>query len=758
MDQQMQPNQNFSAGKPKAGIKKRFFDDPFRRSPRDYLIMFRERWYYGVIPAIIIMATMIFLESGKKELYQTNVSLVFEPDASEVLAGYDPQNYSFSKVEINNHLEKIVSQSFFDYFTQYLTQEDIERIKEPYIDYENPENTPSITGIIKPGLDVSVIKETSIAKIYVEHRDQKTAKFLADLIARKYIDYNMDESQNFTDSAVIFLTREEKKLKEQLSAVQKEIQDYRALHNLAKLGDDQNIYTQRSNTLDGQLITAEIDRLDLATKLEKVQEYKTGDKNLLELPDIGNYGNIPALQTQMEGLKQEFAILDQKYLENHPSIKTNRTAMESTQNLIDTEVAKAIVALETDHTISVEREAQIRKQKAMADAELLELDEISVTYDLLVSKADTTRAGLTDVQTRLSEVTIASRMDNTNIKLNDAAYVPYRPIEPNMPKAFIQSVILGILMIMILPLGFGMFDTRLKSSWEIEDLLDSKLIGEVPKLSSVNKKDRPLVVIKDLSEVASESFRGIFSQFEIAEPGNTNGIILITSTLPNEGKSLIASNLAATFANHGKRSLLIDFDLRRPSLHSNFDIKNSHGVLKWLKEPNSNLDSVLEDEHLGITEYCPNFYLLRTGGINRKPTELFNQEKMEQLMLALKEKFDVIVLDSPPVGLFPDALLLAQKSDFIFYVCRFNKVSMFKIQHFVEKLKETSCKLSGLILNGIPAGRASGYYHYYGYGSYSNYEYKNYYKPKKQAGGKRRKPKQPKPAAKPAAKTAAKPV
>ncbi|MDG2166876.1 MAG: polysaccharide biosynthesis tyrosine autokinase [Opitutales bacterium] len=740
--------------KSKSGIKKRFFDDPFRRSPRDYLIMFRERWYYGVIPAIIIMATMIFLESGKKELFETYASLVFEPKSERLLDEYKIKGDSFSKVEMNNHLEKIASQSFFKYFTAYLTEEDRERIKEPYIDYENPENTQSVGSIIRPGLGVSQIRETSIVRLYAQHRDPQMAQFLADLIARKYIDYNMDESKNTTDSGVVFLTREEKKLKDELEAVQQEIQEYRAEHNLAKLGDNQNIFTQRSNTLDGQLIAAEIERLDYSTRFDKVRTYKENNENLIELPDIATYGNIPSFKTQLENLKQEFAILDQKYLENHPLIKTNRTAMASTQNLIDGEITQAIIALETLHTIAVEREAQIKQSKESADSELLALDEISVKYDLLTNKADTIRTGLSDVQIRLSELSIASRMNNTNITLNDPAYEPYRPIEPNMPKAFIQSVILGLLLIMILPLGFGVFDTRLKSSWEIEDLLDSRLIGEVPKLSSVKKKDRPVVVIKDLSEVASESFRGIFSQFEIIESGNTNGIILITSTLPNEGKSLIASNLAATFANHGKKSLLIDFDMRRPSLHSNFDIKNSHGVLKWLKEPNSSLDSITEDPHLGITEYCPNFYLLRTGGINRKPTELFNQEKLNQLLLTLREQFDIIILDTPPVGLFPDALLLAQKSDFIFYVCRFNKVSMFKIQHFVDKLKETNCILSGLILNGIPAGRASGYYHYYGYGSYSNYEYKNYYKPKKRAHGGGRKPKQPKAAAKTAAKTA----
>ena len=744
MEEQLQQNSNNNSAKTqKPGIKKRFFDDPFRRSPRDYLLMFRERWYYGVIPAIILMAIMIFRESGKEELYDTYVSLVFEPKTARVL-DYDAVDTTLSAIEINNHLEKIESQSFFDYFATFLTQEDIDRIKQPYINYEEPDKTPSLAGIIKPGISVEVIRDTSIARVHIKHRDPYTAKFLADLIAHKYIYYNMDQAQDSTNTVVVFLTRESEKLKDELEAAQQNIQEYRAEHQLAKLGDERNIYYQRTTTLEGQLIAAEIDVIDLRTKLQKVKEYKQNEGNLIELPDIGNYGNIPALRTRLESLTQEFDILDQKYLANHPNIKTNKKAEASTFALIDDEIAQAITDLDTRHTIAVEREAQIKQHLSEADELLLQLDQISVKYELLTSQADSSRTALTEVQTRLSEVTIASRMDSTNIKLNDAAFTPFRPIEPNMQKAFVQSFILGILLVMILPLGFGLFDTRLKSSWEIEDLLDSRLIGEVPKLSSVKKADRPLVVIKDLSEVASESFRGIFSQFEIQESGNTNGIIMVTSTLPNEGKSLIASNLAATFANHGKKSLLIDFDFRRPSLHGNFEIKNSHGSLKWLKDPNSNLDAVFDDPLLGIMEYSPNFYLLRTGGINRKPTELFNQDKLNSLLETLREKFDIIILDTPPVGLFPDALLLAQKSNFIFYVCRFNKVSMFKIKHFVEKLKETDCKLNGLVLNGIPVGRASGYYHYYGYGSYSNYEYKNYYKPKKKPGIRAKKPRPPK--------------
>ena len=717
--------------KSKTGFKKRFFDDPFRKSPRDYLIMFRERWYYGVIPAIILMAGMVWWESEKEELYQTYVSLVFEPKSTRVLEDYAAVDANLSEIEVNNHLEKILSQTFFDYYISFLTQEDMDRVKEPYIDFEDPEETPSLKAIIMPGMDIKVVQDTSIAQIHMQHRDPYTAKFLADLMARKYIDYNMDQSQTNTNSAVVFLTREAETLKNQLEAAQQAIQEYRAENNIAKLGDKQNVFHQRSLTTDGLVIAAEIETIDLAAKLEKVKDYKTTGRSVLELPDIASFGNLPALNVQLEGLKQEFAILDQKYLENHPKVKVNNRAQDNVRSQIESEIAKAITDLETRHTIAVEREKQMKEQKAEADKMLLELDEISVKYDLLVRQAQTARTALTEVQEKLSQVTITSRMDNTNIKLNDAAFVPFKPVEPNMIRAFIQSGILGFLMVMVLPLGLGMFDTRLKSSWEIEDLLESRLIGEVPKLNSVKKHDRPLVVIKDASEVASESFRGIYSQFEIIESGKTSGMIMVTSTLPNEGKSLIASNLAATFANHGKKSLLIDFDFRRPSLHGNFEIKNSQGSLKWLKDPNSNLNSVIDDPLLGIIEYSPNFYLLRTGGVNRKPTELFNQKKLKGLLAAISETFDIVILDTPPVGLFPDALLLAQKTDFIFYVCRFNKVSMFKIQHFIEKLRETKGKLTGIVLNGIPVGRASGYYHYYGYGSYSNYEYKNYYKPKK---------------------------
>lgn len=744
MQDNMQPRSpGMPAEKKKSGIKKRFFDDPFRRSPRDYLLMFRERWYYGVIPAIILMATMVFLESEKEELYETYVSLVFEPKSTRVL-DFEAVDADLSDIEVNNHLEKLRSQTFFDYFVGFLSQEDIDRVKQPYINFEEPEETPSIREILMPGMAIKVIKDTSIGQIHLQHRDPYTVKFLADLMARKYIDYNMDQSQTSTNSVVVFLTREAEKLKDQLESAQEAIQEFRAKYNVAKLGDNQNVYYQRTATLAGQLIAAEIDRIDLATKLEKVRQYKESGQSLLELPDISTFGSIPALHTQLENLKQEFAILDQKYLENHPKVKVNQRAQDSIRQLIEKEVAKAVTDLDTRHSIAITKESEMKTQKAEADKMLLDLDELSVEHDLLVGQAATARTALTEVQTRLSEVTIASRMDNTNIKLNDAAFVPFKPVEPNMQKAFIQSFILGFLMVMILPLGFGVFDTRLKSSWEIEDLLDSRLIGEVPKLNSVKKKDRPLAVLKDSSEVASESFRGIYSQFEVIEAGNTSGTIMITSTLPNEGKSLIASNLAATFANHGKKCLLIDFDFRRPSLHGNFEIKNSQGSLKWLKDPNSNLDSIIDDPLLGIIEYSPNFYLLRTGGVNRKPTELFNQEKLKGLMASISETFDIVIMDTPPIGLFPDALLLAQKTDFIFYVCRFNKVSMFKIQHFIEKLKETQAKLTGIVLNGIPVGRASGYYHYYGYGSYSNYEYKNYYKPKKKAGGRAGKPRPPK--------------
>jgi capsular exopolysaccharide synthesis family protein len=274
-------------------------------------------------------------------------------------------------------------------------------------------------------------------------------------------------------------------------------------------------------------------------------------------------------------------------------------------------------------------------------------------------------------------------------------------------------------------------DSRLKAAWEIEQFLGQNLLGEIPSISGIARKERPHIMAKDHDHAASEAFRGLFGQFQLNSTVDHPKVVLFTSTLPGEGKSMIANNLAATFASHGKRTLLVDADFRRPNLHLFYGKDNACGIIRWLNSGEPIHGPAEEDPDLGILPLKENLFLLRSGGESRRATELFGASAYVNLIDSLRSQFDVVILDTPPIGVFPDAMLLSRQCDEAVYVCRFNTVNRSKIRKSLERLVGSEAVLSGIILNGIPTGAQSAYYDYYGYGANESKRYKAYYAKKR---------------------------
>src|SRR5690606_1775787 len=219
----------------------------------------------------------------------------------------------------------------------------------------------------------------------------------------------------------------------------------------------------------------------------------------------------------------------------------------------------------------------------------------------------------------------------------------------------------------------------------------------------------------------TESFLGVYSSVKIQSKLDFPKSLLVTSTIPGEGKSLISCNLASSFARHGKQTLLIDCDLRRPMLHRHFKQENTAGVIPWF-EAGGIIDGTLRDNlHLGIVRVSDNLSLLCSGGRSRTPTEIFESPAFTQLLARLNKEFDLIVVDSPPVGAVSDSLLIADRVDEVIYVCRFNRASRKHIRQYTKQLEAGKSELLGIVLNGLSPRRIEYYSNYRYYRSYKKY-------------------------------------
>jgi|GEM_PF-251827 len=725
-DEEFAPAAGRKTAKKKVKFNRNFsFEEYFVRSPREYLLMLRERWFYGILPAAAIAFLIIFVEYRKPELFETAASLHFETKAKDPLPGMNVVDSRISDVELNNHLEWIKSQQFFRYFESFLTEDQQRRYQAAYINPQKPnQRPPSIEHIVRSRLSVRVRADTTIVQISVKHRDPEIAAEIANLMATRYINFNLDKDQTDTNSAIIFLNNQVSQLQRDVELSKNNLAAYRSKYNLATLGDEQNLIKSRVQSLNGQIIKAELDHFSLKSQVEEVQRYIEGGKDLIDLPVIRNYGQIPKLRVELSDLLKAKAVLEQKYLERHPMVVKNMETQASVKEFLQEEVDEAVKVLQTNYRLAAERENELKDQLKDAEEKLMELDRISVTYELMENEADTLEKKYRVVQDRLTEANISSKLENTNISVFDPAWVPFTPVEPNMRKAIFQGSFLAVLMLFGTPILFGVFDLKLKTSWDIENTLGSELLGEIPKITKIKKNLRFHAVAKGDHQPTSEAFRGIYSQTLINSAKSFPKVIMVSSTLPNEGKSLVSNNLAHTFAAHGKRTLLMDADFRRPSIGKEYPNFSHKGTLDWIKDKNWTVDDIKQF----CSEETPYLSILKTGGAIKQPTSMFETSRFIKLMGILREQYDVIIIDTPPVGIFPDGMMLAGFADEMIYVCRFNKISKLRLRSMMERVLNLDCDLLGCVLNGVPSGSTSKYYGYYGYGSQSEKEYARYYK------------------------------
>lgn len=691
-----------------------------RRTLRDYYIILRERLWIALPLALVISIGMAYYQSREIPLYRSSATLQIEKP-EKVVTSQDVVDTSInSDIELNTYLQVIASTKMRNRVQDSLTPQERQTLQRPYIKDLPPGATPP-AGVDLGTMSVQSVRSTFLISISVSHRDPDAAAILANRYIEQFIESLLENVSGGHDYAVKYLRDRAGQLLEEARIAEQRLQDYMRDKNLVSLDSSTNIAQARLTAVNSALQTARLERLTIEEQSHLVERYRADKRNLIEIASIANYGSVPDLSKQLELLKRDQALLAERYLERHPKMINVVNAIAVAQEQLDTAVQLAIADLKTSLERALANEKTLEQEYAAQEKEQLRLRDLSIEYRSLENQAQVAKNNYSQILDRLTQATTSKYLEKIPVRPLDTAQPSRTPYTPDLGRIGRTAVGVGVLVFFGVAIGLSFIDDRIKSAWDIEHFIGANLLGIIPDLSTLKDSEKYKLVLDNKNTTGVEPFLGVYSSVKIHSKLDFPKSILVTSTIPGEGKTLISSNLAGSFARHGKSVLLIDCDLRRPMLHRHFDRPNEAGLIGWF-ESGANLEGDLTaDAHLGISPIGENLSLLSSGGRSKSPTQLLESPVFGQLLEKLKKHYDLIIVDSPPLGAVTDSLLIAERVDEVIYVCRFNRAFRKHIRLYIKALRSGKNELLGVVLNGLSPRRIEYYSNYRYYRSYKKY-------------------------------------
>jgi succinoglycan biosynthesis transport protein ExoP len=692
-----------------------------RRSLRDYYIILRERLWIALPVALLVSLSWGYYQAQETPMYSSSATMQFERAERVVLNEQVVDTSVRSDIDLNTYLQILDSGRLRTMIAQSLTPDEVKILQRPYLkDLAPGVNPPAVSSLIG-NVSIVSIRNSFLIRLTVTNRDPEGAALVANRYVEQFMRYLIEYSGGKNEVAVDYLRSRGEELRKESEAAEGRLQEYRRKHNLVSLDNSMNIIGDRLKTINATLTAARLGRLDIETLLGQIERMQKSGGSLLEIGYISAYGNIAGLKAQLAELDKTQSILSERYLERHPKMIDLANSIDVVTSQINHNIEQSIADLRTQYIKLQETEASYQREYNEAERDQLRLGELSVEFKSLENQAQVAKSNYIQILDRLNQATTSKNLENIPVKPLDRALPSGSPYTPNIRNIIKTSFFLGLIVFAGVAVGLSFIDDRVKSAWDIEGFIGAHLLGIIPELNDVPDTEKHSLVNSNKTSPGSEAFLSVYSAVKIQSKLDFPKSILVTSTIPGEGKTMISCNLAASFARHGKRVLLIDCDMRRPMLHRHFKLTNELGLIAWFEAGAVIPADPFTDPGLGLTKVDENLYLLRSGGRSKSPTELLEKPIFGQFLESLKQHFDLVVVDSPPMGAVTDSLLISENTDEVIYVCRFNRAFRKHIRLYIRQIKESKNELLGIVLNGLSARRIEYYSNYRYYRSYKKY-------------------------------------
>jgi succinoglycan biosynthesis transport protein ExoP len=563
-------------------------------------------------------------------------------------------------------------------------------------------------------LKIEPIRNSRLVKIHFDSNYPELSSQLPNTLAAAYIQQNLEARFIATQQAKEWLTGQLEDLKAKVERADEALQAFGSKHDIISLEEKENVTMQRLTELNQTLTKAESERMG------KEALYKqTNDRNSDFLPSILENKLIMDLKQAYIQLEAQYMKLSETFKPEYPEMVRLKQQMQTIQKRIDAEINKIIAGIKNDYESSLRKESLLRQAFEQQKARVIEMNDKSIQYNILKREADTNKELYKGLLQRMKEAGVSAGIMASNIQVVDQAELPIRPYKPNKRLNLLLAAVVGLFLGVGIAFFFEYLDNTVKTPEDVEQLIRLPSFGMVPEISYERRRRLEsgtsypveLVTFGHPKSMLSEAYRNIRTSILLSFSERPPKRIAISSPNPAEGKTTTVINTAIALSQTGAQVIVIDSDMRKPRVHKIFNEENGAGLSNFLSG-NAELGSVIKKTEI------PNLYYIPAGPIPPNPSELIGSKLFKTMMETLGQRFDHIVLDSPPVLGFADSIILSTSVDGVILVVLGGKTPRETLQRAKEVLSQVNAKILGVVINRINIQRSDYGYYYYRYRYY----------------------------------------
>ena len=552
-----------------------------------------------------------------------------------------------------------------------------------------PPRQEDITEIFGKHLQIQPIEGTHLVKIFYEGSSPNESQRAVNSVINNFIQLQIDTKSETGEYAKEFLSRELEKARQNLQEAEQRLVDYSNKNGILSIDTGQSRYVRKLNDLSSALVQAEIRRTAAESMYREMQ-------NTGSVSTVLNNQVIISLKGRLVSLEGEYQEKLKLFKPGYPDMQRLQQQINDTRAKLQTELNTIRGSLQSDFESARRQENKLRAELAGFNKELYSLQGNSINYNTLKREVDSSGKLYNGLLERLEEVEVAASANSntSNISIIDPAREPFKKYRPN-PKL---NILVGTLGGVLLGLGFAFLrdslDQSIKTPDDLHKFTGISVLGMIPKPQRAVKRNLALACKTAPNSQFAEAYRVFAANMRFQNNQGEDQVLLITSTMEEEGKSTTACNLACAYAQMGMRVLLIDADLRHPTIHTKIGIPNDIGLTDYLGN---------ETDLIGITKTIkaiPNLYVITAGGFDDDPMRMLSSEKMAYLVSQASQRFDFVILDSAPASGLAETLVLSSLATRTLIVTNENnmKTQSARIKRTVESLSRIKQNVTGFLL------------------------------------------------------------